>query len=330
MALVGGVAAILLAACSGGGSGTPSTPSGTPTNSDSASPSVSPSTSPTPTYTPPPAGFATLTGQPLTTAAAVTRPIVAVAVGVVPGGAAPRRLAYADVLFQEFDRVGRSRILALFQTLDVAGVGPVADTSPTDMRTLAPMGVPIYGYASGPTGFIAQVRPDVVTGRSAATAPGLFPGSFTSTVALRASAPQAAPATPGLFTFNAVPAASAKGVRKVTRIVIAVVGQPVQTWAWSGKIWVGPAGLTRNNIVVQTVVYKTLTPSKGPAVGSADVIGTGASTVFAGNLAVAGSWVRPALQQITNYNDPAGVPVSLSQGTSMVLWVPAGTKVTIT
>jgi len=323
-----GLAAAFLAAC---GSAKSAGPTDTPASSPSGSPTTS-SSSPTPSTVTPPVGYAPLTGLPMTTAAAVARPIVAVTVAIVPGAAAPRSLAAADLLYQEFDRTGRSRILALFQSADAQLVGPVGDTAPSDIRLLAPMAEPVYAFVGGPTGFVAQARVDVVTPRSALVVPGLFHsagGLFTSTTALRASAPRALPAPPGLLSFDAVPAAAANGARKVTRVTIAVPGQPTQTWSWTGKVWTGPAGLTRTNIVIQTVVYKTLTPSKGPSVASADVVGNGPSTVLAANLAVTGSWVRPALQQITNYTDAHTVPFSLTPGRSLVLLVPAGTRVTL-
>ena len=315
--------AAFLAACGGAKSPEPSS-----SISDSSSPSVSPS----PTVVVPPAGYAPLTGLPMTSAAAVARPIVAVAVAIVPGAAAPKSLGSADLLYQEFDRTGRSRVLALYQSADAQLVGPVADTAPVDIRLLAPMAVPVYAFVGGPTGFVAQARADVVTPRSALTVPALFHsagGLFTSTSALRASAPRSLPAPPGLLSFDAVPAASAKGATKVTKVTIAVPGQPSQSWAWSGKAWIGPGGLSRTNLVIQTVLYKTLTPSKGAAVASATVIGNGASTVLAANLAVKGTWGRPALLQTTSYADSAGLPFSLQPGPTLVLLVPAGTKVTL-
>ncbi len=328
-----GLAAAVLAGCSGGTSAPHrSLPPFSPTPSDSSSTSGSASVSPTPTVTVPPVGYAPLTGLPLTVAAAVTRPIVAVVVVRAPGVAGAVGLGSSDIVFQEFDRPGRSRLLALFQTYDVRSVGPVADTAPVDIRLLTPMAVPVYAYVSGPTGFIAQARPDVVTPRSAVTSPGLFRsagGIFTSTSALRASAPNAQPAPAGLFSFDAVPAGKARGARTVSRATITVPGQVAQSWTWTGKAWAGPGGLSRTNLVVQTVVYKLLTPSKGPRVSSADVIGSGASTVLAGNVAVAGQWIRPAPAQVTNYVDSAAIPFSLMPGNSVVLLVPPGTRVTL-
>ena len=104
-------------------------------------------------------------------------------------------------------------------------------------------------------------------------------------------------------------------------------GSGVAGAGWAA--WAGPGGLLRTNLIVETVVYKLLTPSKSATVASADVIGTGASTVLAGNVAVAGTWIRPAPQQVTNYVDASAVPFSLAPGTSMILLVPAGTRLVV-
>jgi len=51
--------------------------------------------------------------------------------------------------------------------------------------------------------------------------------------------------------------------------------------------------------------------------------------VLAANLAVKGTWGRPALLQTTNYADSAGTPFILQPGPSLVLLVPTGTRVSL-
>ena len=318
-------AALLLAACGGGSPAV--TPSSTPTGS-SSSPTATASTTPTATA-PAAAGRGTLTGLPMATVAALDRPIVVIDVGFPAGRAAPSGINLADVVYQEFDRPGRSRLVAVYQSQDAGTVGPVVDTSPIDWRVTSVMALPVLAFASGSTGFVKQVGPTVVTPRPYATYPSLFRhsggGLYASTSVLRASAPAAAPAPKGLISFGSS-AAESKAARKVTHLTVAVPGQPTQSWTFNGQLWVGPGGVTATNVVVQIVPYKTLAPNHAPPVGSALIIGSGPGTVVAGGVSVAVSWFRQQLTSITNYVDVHAFPVTLLPGRSWVIFAPPGTK----
>ena len=317
--------ALLLAACGGGSAAV--TPSSSPTGSSS---SPTPSTSTTPTAsTPAVAGRGTLTGLPMATVAALNRPIVVVDVGFTAGQAAPSGINQADVVYQEFDRSGRSRLVAVYQSQDTGTVGPVVDTSPVDWRVTSVMRLPVLAFASGSTGFVKQVGPTVVTPRSYDTYPSLFRhsggGLYASTSALRSSAPGAPAAPMGLISFGNS-AAKSKAARKVTHLTVAVPGQPTQSWTFNGHLWVGPGGVTATNVVVQNTPYKTLIPNHAPPVGSALIIGSGQGTVVAGGVSVAVSWFRLQLTSITNYVDVHAFPVTLLPGRSWVIFAPPGSK----
>jgi Protein of unknown function (DUF3048) C-terminal domain/Protein of unknown function (DUF3048) N-terminal domain len=315
--------ALLLAAC-GSGAGA-SDPSG------STSP-VSPSTSASPAGTrPAPAPTQPLTGLPAGSAAALTRPIVVVDVGFVGDGSGLRGVGQADLVYQEFDTPGLSRLIAAFQSAD-ATVGPVAATAPVDARATALMGLPVLAFNGGPTGFIKQVGPTVVTPRSTGAFGSLFTrnGSlfYVSTAVLRASAPKAPPAPQGLLSFGGPTAQSATGARPVRHLTVLVPGQAAQSWSFNGTGWVGPGGVTVTNLVVQDVLYKSLTSAKDPTVHSAELVGTGAATVIGNGFAVACTWSRPQPLKITNYFDSRALPVALTPGRTWIILAPAGTKVT--
>jgi hypothetical protein len=319
------VSALLLAACSGGASGV------TPAASDSFSPSLSqsptPSASATPTATP--AGYGTLTGLPMATAAQVDRPIVVIDIAAGTGRPFGEGLDAADVIYQEFDGTGHSRLIAVFQSKDAGIVGPLAQTAPSDWRVTALMGVPVLAFAGGPTGFVKQLGPTVVTQRSSTVYPSLFRRSgswdYASTTTLRASAPKALPAPKGLMTFGTSAAASLNA-RKVTHLTVTIPGQATQSWVWNGHVWTGPSGVIVTNVIVQNVAYKTLTPSKGSSVQSAQLLGAGTCTVVTGGVSVTGSWFRRLLQGITNYVDIHAVPVPLLPGHSWIILAPPGTR----
>jgi hypothetical protein len=326
LALALGVPAALLAACGGGSAGPTSTTSAAPTLS---SPSASPSTSPTATVAP--AGEAPLTDLPVSSAALLHRPVVAVSVRLRPG-AAVTGLRGADLVYEEFDQPGMSRLLAIYQSTD-ATVGPVAATAPVDPKLLVLLGRPGYAFAGGPEGFVVQVKPSVVTGRSTATYPSLYQagagGVTVSTAALRSSATGGAlAAPPGTIPFASGGAPAPTNGKPVTRVTITVAGHAPEVWAWNGSAWAGPGGALVTNVVVQQVAYRTLTPHKAAAVGSAQPYRRGPATVVAGPHALAVTWERAQPLQITNYL-VQNHPIGLLPGWTWVVLAPTGSQVAL-
>jgi len=274
---------------------------------------------------------APLTGLPAASAAALTSPIVVVDVGVLSGGAGLRGVGQADLVYQEFDNPGISRLIAAFQSQD-AMVGPVAATAPVDARVVALMAMPILGFNGGPTGFVKQVGPTVATPRSTATFATLYVHSgslvYVSTATLRASAPKAPAAPQGLLDFGGPTVAAATGAASVRHVTVTVPGQAPIYWSYDGTGWVGPGGVTVTNLVVQDVPYKALTSSKDPTVHTAELIGSGAAMLFGGGYGAAVTWSRPQPLKITNYFDSRTLGVALMPGRTWIILAPAGTKVT--
>jgi len=315
-----------IAGCTAGGDAQASRSASSTTSSGG---SASPSTTGSPS---PPSGVSwPLTGQPAAAGATTARPAVAVAVADPPGDAQPRGVASADVVYQEYDRAGASRLVAVFHSTD-ATVGPVAPTSPVDTRLLTVL-QPVFAFSGGPAGFVGQIRPDVATARSAVTHPSLYARSGSSPYDLQVSTAQvrgSAPDAPGpapLFVYGAAPPKDASGARAATTVNVAVPGRPVETWAFASDGWAGPFGRFAN-LIVQVVPYKLLTPDRVPAVGSAQIIGSGIATTVAGPVAVTGRWLRPGPARLSNVVDAAGVPVRLVPGRTFVMLAPTGTTVT--
>jgi hypothetical protein len=256
---------------------------------------------------------------------------VVVDVGMIGSGTGLRGIDRADLVYQEFNRAGSSRLVAAYQSTD-AVVGPVAATAPLDVRVTSLMALPVLAFAGGPTGFVKQVGPTAVTPRSTGTYGTLFSRSgsllYVSTAALRASAPKAPPAPQGLLPFGGPSVAEASGAKAVHHVTVAVPGAPVETWSLVGRGWVGPGGAVVTNLVVQNVAYKSITSAKDPTVHSALVVGTGTATVVGGGYAAVCTWSRPQPLQITNFFDAHALPVGLAPGRTWIVLAPAGTKVT--
>ncbi|MGZ4536478.1 MAG: DUF3048 domain-containing protein [Nocardioidaceae bacterium] len=319
-------AALVLGACGGSPAPGPAF-SPVPTSSGSSTPTSLPSAT---RSTPPPAGYAPLTGVAVASAAALARPVVAVTVTLAPG-VATSGVGAADVVYQEFDRPGRSRLLALFQSADSTSVGPVSSTAPVDLRLLFLLSRPPYAYNGGPTGFVAQAQAGPVNARSVALFPTLYRGGasgpVTSTAALRASVRGAAAPPAGTLAVASAGTPLPTAGKALHKILVTVPGHSTQAFTWTGKGWVGPAGTTVSNVIVQVVPYKTITPHKSAAVGSAQVVGSGPATVFARDHAVTVAWQRLQPGFVTSYR--VGInPVGLAPGRTWILLVPAGTTVT--
>jgi hypothetical protein len=315
---------VLLAGCSGGSSG--------PGPGSSASGSVPTATSPAPTQsasaTATPVGQAPLTGLPVTSLLALTRPVVGVAVSYVPG-AATAGLGAADVVYQEFDRAGHSRLVALYQSTDAVSVGPVAATAPVDLRLLELFRTPTYAFAGGATGFVAQAKPPQVTARNSTTFKSLFRvgagGLVASTVALRSSAPGALAPLGGVLTFASPAAPAPTSGTALRRLTVTVPGQAAETFTWTGSAWAGPGGTLVANVILQFVGYKTITPHKAGTILSAQVVGNGPATVVAGRHAAAAVWLRRYPLQVTSFT-VGSIPLGLAPGRTWVLLVPVRTR----
>jgi hypothetical protein len=322
-ALVTAGAALLLAACGGGSADVPE-PS--PTTS---SPSASPTASTTPTAQA--AGQMPLTGVPVSSAAALARRAVGVAVQMVPGGRLSG-ISAADLVYVEFDRSHHARLVAMYQSADATSVGPVTATAPTDPQLLTLFGTPAFAFDGGPTGFVVQAKPPALNPRDAAGPyRSLFRagagGLVVSTTALRASQRGGGPPMGGVLTFASDVAPAPTGTKALTRIVVSVPGQDPVAFTWSSGAWSGPGGSRLANIVVQVVAYKTHTPHKSPTVQSAVVTGSGAAAVFAGQHGASTTWSRQFPGTVTVYSIGPR-PVGLTPGRSWVLLVPKGTRVT--
>jgi len=195
------------------------------------------------------------------------------------------------------------------------------------------LGRPGYAYTGGPEGFVVQVKPTVMTGRSAAAYPSLYHagdgGVTVSTAFLRSSAGSAAQAAPvGWLPFASPGAPAPTHGMPVSRVTVTVAGHAPEVWTWNGTAWAGPGGALVTNLVVQQVQYRTITPHRGPAVGSAQVYPRGPATVVTGPHALAVTWQRLQPLETTNYlidNHPIG----LLPGRTWVILAPTGSQVAL-
>jgi hypothetical protein len=316
-----------VAACATGApsllqSGTAATPSAAPSASTGAAASGPP---------------APLTGLAAASAADAQRRAVALALS----GSNPHGLTSADVVYQEF--AAPVRYIAVFQSKEATGVGPLTSTQPTDGQALSVLR-PLFGYNGGTRVFTKVLDHTHVTDlgftshRSLYTTAG--PGVSASTKAVERAA-RGTGAPPQIFYYRGEGSGKVLAtthLSKPTSAKVSIPGYGTESWSYDSGTgqWTLTGGGPRvktANVVVQTVPYKQAVVSHraGTTVPSARLIGKGTVEVLSGSAggsgtAAPGTWSKPHLNQLTNYIDGNGYPMAFQPGPTWVILAPRGTK----
>jgi hypothetical protein len=284
--------------------------------------------------------FAPLTGVPVP-AAVAARPAVALAIA----GADPAGLQQADVVYEEITTP--IRYLAVFQSREATGVGPVTGTRPADGMIVSVLHAAV-GYSGGTPGFVAVLDHQHVIDMGAATHASLYSdgpdGVTTATARFRGS--KAGP-PPELFPFRGEGVLTSRelassGTWRPTSLRIAIPGAPGQRWRYdaAAQRWRRTAGgpaVSVANLIVQTVPYKTvyLSHRYGITAPSARVFGHGPAVVLSstadtpargpGGLAVHATWSKPASADLTDFVDSRQAPIEFAPGNTWIILAPPGT-----
>jgi hypothetical protein len=280
--------------------------------------------------------MAPLTGLSVT-AATAQRPAVAVAVA----GADPVGLGSADLVVEEM--ASPVRYLAVFQSKQAGGVGPVTSTRPTDGQLLSVLH-PLTSYNGGTSSFISTLDATKIVDVGYAGHASLYAagsGGLTVSTAALTSAGQSDGPPPGLFSFRQAGGSLASTQQThPASVQVDVPGQPAEQWSFDSRAgrWVETAGGPRvsvANLVVQIVSFKTvyLSHRYGLTAQSPVAVGKGTVTVFSGTAAgqsggtgAAGTWSKPGIAAVTNYFDAAAAPMNFEPGPTWIVLAPAGTR----
>lgn len=314
-------AALLVAGCGGGpaanlqgNSAAPPTAAATPTRTAAAAAAAGP--------------VAPLTGLPVT-AAVAAHPAVAVRLPV-SGGVG---LEQADLVYEEWETAALPRALAVFQSRDVAQIGPVGQIRPAD-PFLLPSLRPLYANAGGASGTETQLEAAKVTQvtSSAAFTFGAA-GRTTSTAAVLAAAPAGSkPPLAVLPVAAAGDAFSTSHLGKARTVTVTAPGSAAETWTYSAtsKRWsrAGSPGVSVANLILQTVPYKEVRLRQPDRTAqSARVLGRGACTAVSGGAVTPCSWYKRSATAVTGYVDAASVPLRFAAGPTWILLLPPGSKI---
>jgi hypothetical protein len=251
-------------------------------------------------------------------------------------------LTRADVVFQEFSRP--VRYIAVYQSRQASGVGPVTSTQPTDREAISVLH-PLLAYngAAEPY-FVTLLDKAKVMEVSFGQHPSLYTATpqglkaSTRTIS-RAAGSDTAP--PPLFDYRRPGAEelAPSGVRRPSSAGISIPGNGTQRWTFdrgTGRWRLASGGLTFQaaNLVIQSVSYKQIRVRAkfGGTVRIAKMLGTGRAEVFSGSTtgstAAIGTWSKPHLQDVTNYFGADWSLMAFQPGPTWVILAPPGTRVT--
>jgi hypothetical protein len=286
--------------------------------------------------------LAPLTGLPVASSADAARPAVALDIS----GRNPRGLTSADVVFEEI--ASPVRYIAVYQSKQASGVGPIAPTQPTDRAALAVLH-PLLGYDGAAARYFITLLDktkitDVSFSRDSALYRSTAAGLTTSTRALlRRAGGDTAPQP--LFYYRGTGAAgstlASSSESRHSSASVTIPGLGTQDWTFDQhtdlwRLTKGGPAVAVANVVVQTVRYKRVevSPRHGIVVPSAEVTGTGPAEVFSassrggsGGTIAAGSWSKPRVSDLTNYFDSSGAPMAFQPGPTWVILAPPGTRI---
>jgi len=282
---------------------------------------------------------APLTNLPAASAAGAGQRAIALALS----GADPHGLTAADVVYQEF--AAPVRYIAVFQSKQATGVGPLTGTQPTDGQALSVLR-PLFGYNGGTRVFTKVLDHTSVTDLRFETHRALYaraPHGVTASTKAVLRAGHGGGAPPQIFYFRGAATGrstlATAGLSRPSAARVSIPGYGTESWAFDSHTgqWALTGGGPKvqvANVVVQTVRYKHAVVSHraGITVPSARLIGKGSVEVLSGSaagsgMAAAGTWSKPYLNQLTNYYDNNGYPMAFQPGPTWVIFAPKGTRV---
>jgi len=265
------------------------------------------------------------------------------AIALVLSGPDPHGLTAADVVYQEF--ATPVRYIAVFQSKQATGVGPLTATQPTDGQALSVLR-PLFGYDGGTRVFKKVLDRTSVTDVGFGTHPSLYarvPHGVTASTSAVLRAGRRGGAPPQIFYFRGAATGRSTlatvGLSRPSAARVKIPGYGTESWAFDSHtgLWALTGGGPRvrvANVVVQTVPYKhaVVGHHAGTTVLIARIIGKGPVEVLSGRagdsgMAAAGTWSKPHLKQLTNYYDNNGYPMAFQPGATWVILAPKGTRV---
>ena len=349
---------VLLAACGGSSSSeasdttAPSTEASTTSTAPTTEAVVTTTEAPAVTEsTVAPAGYAPLTGLPVTDTAMLTRPALAAKIDNHTDARPHAGLNQADIVYEEIVE-GITRFFVIFQSNDSAPVGPVRSARTTDVDLLNQLNRPFFVYSGGNGKVVSAINGSNAETRAHSNDLGYYRDAerrartavehtllIESTQRIYATAtPEQGPPTP-FFTYREVGEALTGG-DPVTSITLDMNSVPV-VWEWDGgqglflrteygdpHVDIAGERISAANVVVQFCDYKT--SAADPKSPEAITVGSGDALVYTDGKVVFATWDRPDASAPAVFTGADGSPITLTPGRTWIELAEAGDTTVVT
>jgi hypothetical protein len=293
-------------------------------------------------------GIDPLTGRPSSTAAAATRPALAVKIDNVAGAWPQAGLNQADIVFEVPVEGGLTRLLAVFHSTDVPLIGPVRSARPVDPDLLQLFGNTYFAFSGGSKSDLAPTNAaKFLTPMWWDTTPSLFMTRkdhavphqvFASSATLYAGGESRRPLkTPpsAVFSYSATAPTGAAAASSIT----AHYPSATAGWTWSGGRYLRTQNgnpdmlmdggqVAADNVVVLSVSVQSTAArdTHGSVVPLPVVIGSGTAWVFRNGVTEKGIWSRPAKNSPMKLLTSSGQVIALAPGRTWVEVLPNSTQ----
>jgi hypothetical protein len=302
-------------------------------------PVTSSASSPTPSATPAPPPKPKPV-HPFTGGKNVRKPVVVVKIDNTNNAMPQSGLAQADIIYQELVESGLTRLAAVYSSRTPTYVGPVRSGRETDIELLAQYSRVTLAYSGAQHGVLRKIRAaNLVNGRydDALSAYTLAPtrhrpySTYVSIPRLIGIKPGAKARNIG-FRFGKLAAGARKAASlrlRWSQYVTNTIRYDAKSRRWQVSVN-GRRQVSMDNVIVQ---YVSVHRSRYHDVNGANsplsrTVGRGKGLLFRDGRVIAIRWSRKAKRRATTWTDAKGNPMTLRTGTTYVMLVPKGRKVT--
>jgi hypothetical protein len=313
---------------------------------DDASPTTTSTTSTEPEREPEPEDpVAPLTGLPGDFEGRIERSALVVKIdNVEPLARRQVGLNQADVVYEERVEGSVTRLLAIFHSQDVEGVGPIRSARSSDIPILASLNKPYFAWSGANPTFAQAIREEAnVVDVGVDAFPGLYfrdtgrsaPSNLMATSTdelLDQTSEGSQPPTP-LFEYReeGEDVANREDVTHVRVTFGTSAGAAPVEYRWDGEGWArSQAGtphvdsedvpVAPENVIVQFTPYISsgVNDQFGNPIREADLLGEGDAWILTDGGLVRGRWKKDAMDAITAYADTDGNPIKLTPGRTWI------------
>jgi hypothetical protein len=253
-------------------------------------------------------------------------------------------LNQADVVYEERVEGSVTRLLAIFHSQDVEGVGPIRSARSSDIPILASLNKPYFAWSGANPTFAQAIREEAnVVDVGVEAFPGLYfrdtgrsaPSNLMATSTdelLEQTSEGSQPPTP-LFEYRDgdEEVANLEDVTHVRVTFGTSAGAAPVEYQWDGEGWARSQAGTPHvdsedvqvapaNVIIQFTPYISsgVNDQFGNPIREADLLGEGDAWVLTDGGLVRGRWKKDAMDAITAYADTDGNPIALTPGRTWV------------